>query len=72
MRSARDPALAEVMRGAGAAWHAWLMRLLAGEPDADGWAAVIMSTMRRLFMLPGASQSERTDRRWRRSSGCWA
>jgi len=33
---------------------------------------VIMSTMRRLFMLPGASQPERTDQRWRRSSGCWA
>jgi len=56
MRSARDPALAEILAGSDRAWHAWLVRLLDGKADADGRAAVVMSTLRGLFMLPATAQ----------------
>lgn len=70
-RSARDPAIAEMMKRSDSAWHAWLTRLveaaandgdphLSGEPGAI--AALVMATLRGLFMLPTESRrQERTD-----------
>ena len=60
MRSSRDPALAEILAGGNRTWHAWLVRLLRGDPDASGKAAVIMSTLRGLFMLPGVANDPDT------------
>ena len=56
LRSRRDDAIAEILRGADRAWQAWLVRQLGGEPGAAGKAAVIISTMRGLFMLAGLAE----------------
>lgn len=56
MRSARDPAMAELMRSADIAWHAWLVRMLGRErQDSDAKASLVQATLRGLFMLPAAS-----------------
>jgi AcrR family transcriptional regulator len=62
MRSTRDPAIEEILRTSDRAWHAWLVHLLGDDPYAEGKAAVIMSTLRGLFVLPGsADDPERVD-----------
>jgi hypothetical protein len=56
-RSARDASIADLMRKADAAWHQWLSRLLEGlVPDASAGAALVMPTLRALFVLPEASR----------------
>ena len=58
MRSARDPAMAEIMRTVENAWHGWLTRMLgADRADSAGKATLMMATLRGM-MLPGVSQSD--------------
>jgi AcrR family transcriptional regulator len=65
VRSARDPALAAVLRQSDEAWHSWLLRLLepaaaagvlprGGNPDEV--AALVMATLRGLYLLPAESR----------------
>ena len=66
VRSARDPALAAILRQTDQAWHTWLLRLLepaaasgALGPDRDpsDVAALVMATLRGLYMLPMESRN---------------
>jgi len=66
LRSTRDPALAAILRQGDDAWHAWLLRLLgpavkdgalpAGRNPSDV-AALVMATLRGLYMLPPESRN---------------
>ena len=62
MRANRDPAIADILHTGDSAWHRWLARLLGDDPNADGKASVIMSTMRGLFVMPAiAGDSDHVD-----------
>ena len=66
LRSSRDPALATILRQGDDAWHTWLLRLLrpaakdgvlpAGREPSDV-AALVMATLRGLYMLPAESRN---------------
>ncbi len=64
LRSARDPALAKIIQRTNEYWHETLRGLLRGARDdgdlakaidPDGMAAVIVATLKGVYLLPGSS-----------------
>ena len=63
LRSARDPAMAGIVRQTTDVWQATLRSLMAdSRRDADALAALAVATLKGIYMLPTTTSPENRDK----------